>query len=420
MERVFEVEKRGTTFRAEAMLGLVQFISCLYVLPVVPEQMAQAGYDTTGSIVATAATCCIGCIFGAFITNTPFIIAPPTSVSIFLAVFMRQQGLPRHAGNVATMISGFLLIAVGLIRPVSAFITRLIPDCIQASTAVGIGLITALAGATEVHLVVRGEHTILDMGPFTLEIAVCMLSVVLISVFLFYHIKGAFCAGLIFGSLLFWILEGGWPKSFAFLPVADYDSLNGGLMGTSDVLLLFDLLFLYILVLNGLARSLSDLSKLTLPDGSIPRGRWLFVVCGITTVISGHMSGPPILISPESAAGVKAGAKTGFSTLVCGALFGVSTFFAPFFAEIPAAGTAPLLIMVGVLLFQNAKRIDWYQPNYAVPAFCCLFFIPFTYSILRGVAFGYATYILIGIFTGDFWLNSVLFVKEYLGFLKVR
>jgi adenine/guanine/hypoxanthine permease len=83
----------------------------------------------------------------------------------------------------------------------------------------------------------------------------------------------------------------------------------------------------------------------------------------VSTILSGMFSGPPILISPESAAGIKAGAKTGFSTVVCGVLFGISVFFSPLFAAVPPAGTAPLLIMVGVLLFQNAKRIDWYQPR---------------------------------------------------------
>jgi AGZA family xanthine/uracil permease-like MFS transporter len=83
---------------------------------------------------------------------------------------------------------------------------------------------------------------------------------------------------------------------------------------------------------------MSDLAKLTKPNGDIPRGRWLFVVCGVTTILSGYLSGPPILISPESAAGIKAGAKTGISTVVCGLLFLISVFFAPIFAEIPAAG----------------------------------------------------------------------------------
>jgi len=159
---------------------------------------------------------------------------------------------------------------------------------------------------------------------------------------------------------------------------------------------------------------MSDLAQLTKPNGSIPRGRWLFIVCGLSTILSGMYSGPPILISPESAAGIKAGAKTGFSTIVCGVLFGISSFFSPLFAAVPPAGTAPLLIMVGVLLFQNAKRIDFYQPRFAVPAFCCLFFIPFTYSILRGVSFGYATYIVIGMFTGDFWYDLFYFLNDYL------
>ena len=81
-------------------------------------------------------------------------------------------------------------------------------------------------------------------------------------------------------------------------------------------------------------------------------------VSGLTTVLSGYFSGPPILISPESAAGIKAGAKTGVSTLVCGILFGIATFFYPIFAAVPAAGTAPLLIMVGVMLFANVKVRD--------------------------------------------------------------
>ena len=81
----------------------------------------------------------------------------------------------------------------------------------------------------------------------------------------------------------------------------------------------------------------------------------LSVSPGLTTVLSGYFSGPPILISPESAAGIKAGAKTGVSTLVCGILFAIATFFYPIFAAVPAAGTAPLLIMVGVMLFANVK-----------------------------------------------------------------
>jgi hypothetical protein len=130
-------------------------------------------------------------------------------------------------------------------------------------------------------------------------------------------------------------------------------------------------------------------------------------------MISGFTSGPPILISPESAAGIKAGAKTGLSTLICGILFAIACFFSPLFAAVPAAGTAPLLLAVGVVLFGNVRRIDWSSIKEAIPAYCCLFFIPFTYSILRGIGFGYVMYIIMGIFTGDLYYQGLEFWNYY-------
>lgn len=157
LEPIFKMQKRKTTIELEVYTGVVQFISCLYVLPVVPYQMKRVGYDETASIIATCITCAIGSIIAAFLTDMPFIIAPPTSVSIFLAVSMQQTNMMPAEGNCAVIFSGIALTIVGAIPPISRFVTKLIPNCIQASTSVGIGLITALAGATEIHLVVKGE-----------------------------------------------------------------------------------------------------------------------------------------------------------------------------------------------------------------------------------------------------------------------
>jgi AGZA family xanthine/uracil permease-like MFS transporter len=279
----------------------------------------------------------------------------------------------------------------------------LIPDSIQAAISIGIGLITALAGATEINLVVRGKFTILDMGELSPEVVVAIAALVVVAVCLHYHLKGAFCIGLFLGTFVWWIYSGDWPEGLFDKPVTLNDM--GDLGNDRVTLLIFNLFFLYVLTLNGLARSLSDLGNLTKKSGAIPRGNFLFIVCGLTTMLSGYFSGPPILISPESGAGIKAGAKTGLSTLVCGLLFGCATFFAPVFAAVPPAGTAPLLIMIGVMMFANCKRIDWTDYKLAVPAYCVLFFIPFTYSILRGVAFGYAIYVLISFYTGDYVQN---------------
>lgn len=126
IEHVFKLRKRNTTAEQEIYYGIIQFISCLYVLPVVPFQMKRVGYDETASIVATSVTCAIGSIVAAFFTDMPFIIAPPTSVSIFLAVSMQQQGLKHIHGNTAVMFSGLGLAIVGAVPPLAKFVAKVL------------------------------------------------------------------------------------------------------------------------------------------------------------------------------------------------------------------------------------------------------------------------------------------------------
>lgn len=286
---------------------------------------------------------------------------------------------------------------------------QLIPQSIQLGTAVGIGLITALAGATEIELVKPGKYTIVDIGPMTDEVLIAMAGFIGIAIALYFKVKGAFCIALIANTVLWWSLKDKWPESIAATPTIDIADPFRSDDYIIQALLVFELFFLCLLTLSGLVRSMSDLSHLTRDDGSTPRNRWLFIMCGLITILSGYFSGPPILISPESAGGIKAGAKTGLSTIVCGIFFCLSTFFAPVMKEVPNAATAPLLLAVGVILTQNAKLIDWPDVRSAFPAFCCIFFIPFTYNILFGVVVGYVMFISIGVFV-SFLLAVEIFI----------
>lgn len=108
----------------EIYTGVIQFISCLYVLPVVPFQMKRAGYDEASSVIATALTCCVGSIIGAILTDMPLIIAPPTSVSIFFAVSMQQSNMNHLDGNAALLISGAALAFIGFVPPIGKFLTK--------------------------------------------------------------------------------------------------------------------------------------------------------------------------------------------------------------------------------------------------------------------------------------------------------
>ena len=412
LDDVFEISERNTTIQCEILCGYINFISCLYVLPVIPNQLAAAGYSKTSSIATTALACAVGSMLSSYLTNLPFIVAPPTAVSIFLAVALQQNGMTQDEGDSAVIYSGVVLLLIGILKPVSTFVTKLIPDCIQASTAVGIGLITALAGVIELHLVVTGEYTLLELGEITPAIVIAMGSVIVLAASMHFHVKGSFMLALSFGTLVWWWYADAWPSALSNVPVFQ---VTHTLFTSSRVFfLLMNLIFLYILTLNGIARSLSDLAELTSFDNSIPRGNWLFIVCGVTTILSGCLSGPPILVSPESAAGIKAGSKTGLSTLVTGALFGLSLFFTPILADVPPAGTSPLLIIVGMMMFINANRIKWSEPVEAIPAFFVLLLIPFTYSVICGISFGYILYITLGLVTGQFYDKLIFAYKTAL------
>lgn len=381
------------------MCGLLHFISSLYTLPVIPIQLKSAGYDAARTIQITALASGIGCIVASYVTNLPFVVAPPASVSIYVAVALQENGMDQSQGDAAVILSGFALLFIGIFRPLITSITKLIPDCIQASTAIGFGLITALAGATELHLVVPGRYSILQMGDINNEILVAFFATVVIAVAQYYKVKGAFSLGMLFGTITWWTVANEWPTELMATP---HFAVNTHLaLDWKVVSLLFNLVFLYVLTLSGLSRTLSDAAHLTNKNGSVPRGNWLFIMCGVTTIVSGYFSGPPILISPESAPGIKSGARTGFSTLVCGVVYVASVLFCPLLEKVPPAGTSPLLILVGLTLFVNTGRINWSAPDEAVPAFFVLLLIPFTYSILSGVGAGYAMYIAIGLFTGQ-------------------
>ncbi len=124
------------------MSGLIHFVSCCYVLPVVPRQLVTAGYSISQSITTTAISCSFGCFLSCYLTNLPFVIAPPTSISIYLSAYLQQYKLSKTEGRAAVMLSGVALLFIGLFRPVNSLVTRAIPGCIQASTAVGIGDLT--------------------------------------------------------------------------------------------------------------------------------------------------------------------------------------------------------------------------------------------------------------------------------------
>eukprot|EP01034_Spumella_vulgaris_P036095 gene36095-44513_t len=155
----------------------------------------------------------------------------------------------------------------------------------------------------------------------------------------------SYLIGLFWGTVIYWSVAHLWPVLWADVPTLSVDGFSG-ISDPSAILLVFEIFLLNVLSIFGLAKAMCDLAGITPTNESIPRGRALLVVIGVANLISGLFNGPPIMISPESSSGIKAGSKTGLSSVVGGSLFILSVFFAPLFSAIPPAGTTPVLIMI--------------------------------------------------------------------------
>jgi AGZA family xanthine/uracil permease-like MFS transporter len=355
----------------------------------------------------------LGSIVLGLIANLPYIMAPATVIVIFLSEFTKTnvQGTLNEQlslSSAATIISGCILIFMG-IRPLGVFITKLIPIPISVGTAVGIGLLTSLKGATEAGIVIF-ESSTSSVSSTTTHIALGSLQdsdiyivgfgYFLISILLHYRLKSAFCIALFLCTCLGWIVDpSGAPKRVGSVPQihSNVDMLS---TWNNPKLSLFtaDLVFLNIIYLNGVLTPLIKMANLESVTSLAknPRGKWVFVISGIMSIFSGFASGPPIVISPESIAGIKAGAKTGLSSIVGGIIFLLTIFLIPIFQAVPTAGTSPVLLMVGTILFQNVAGINWKNITESSTAFVVLFFIPFTSSVVQGVLIGYVNYVVVG------------------------
>ena len=235
----------------------------------------------------------------------------------------------------------------------------------------------------------------------------------MIALCLQFHIKGGFSITLVFCSLVYWARFDAWPTAFVSSPQLEAMNPFDSPLTLDTLELMANLMFFHAVALNGVARAFSDLAGLTLPGGRTPRGRWLYVVTGLLNVLSGCFGGPMMGICPESGSGIKSGARTGLSTVFCGILFGISVFLTPMFMQVPYAGTAPLLFAIGMVLFANVQKIQWSDYQHAYPAFITLFFIPFTYSIVRGVIYGWIAYLILTLMTGELYHNTIDLIEHY-------
>lgn len=414
LEDYFEFARLRTSWNTEILAGLTTFVTMAYIVFVNPAILADAGMP----IAATTAATCLAAGFASILMGTfaryPIALAPGMGLNAFFAyTVVGAMGIPWQTALGAVFLSGvcfFLLTATG----VRQMIVRAIPAPLYGAVAAGIGLFIAFIGLRNAGIVVASKDTLVTLGDLTAPAAaVASLGVVLTASLLAWRVKAAMLIGVLATAVMA-IASGqaAWlprPLDVGALGETAFALDIRGALALGGLEIAFVFLFVDLFDNLGTLLAVGKRARLFTDAGEIPRvGRILYSDAAATT--GGALLGTSTVVSYiESAAGVTAGGRSGVTAIVTGLLFLLALFVAPLVGAVPAAATAPALIVVGSLMAGHAAEIDWDDPEVAIPAFLTMLVIPLTFSIANGIAFGFLAFAVVKIVRGR-WRDAHWFL----------
>ena len=432
LERVFALEAHGTTIRTEVFAGFTTFLTMAYIVVVNPRIMGDAGMPVAAVAVATCLAAAFGCILMGLMSNTPLAMAPGMGMNAYFTyTVVKGMGVPWETALGCVFLSGAAFMILTLIG-VRQMIVAAIPRSLFSAVAGGVGLFIAFIGLKNAGIIVSNPATSVGLGDLTTPTAALSLSgLVLIGALQAWKIKGALLIGIVAIAMAGWamglahVAPGGYSltalSATAFkLDIPAALNLKGGL-GVTLLEIVFVFLFVDLFDNVGALVAVTKRAGLVDKDGSIPRLNRILLADSAAAMVGAVAGVSTVTSYIESAAGVAEGGRTGLTSVVVGILFLVALVFAPFVQAIPAAATAPALILVGALMIGALTEVDWTDPSVAIPAFLTVITIPLTYSIANGLAFGITSYALLKLLRGKAragdWLLFVLSALFILRFI---
>ncbi len=428
MSDFFQLKQHGTTVRTEVIAGITTFLTMAYIIFVNPAILSEAGMDRGAVFVATCLAAAFGSAMMGLYANYPIALAPGMGLNAYFTYsvvlglgFSWQQALG------AVFISGVLFFILS-VTPVREWIINSIPTSLKMAISAGIGLFLGIIALESSGIVVAHPVTLVTLGdltqwPIVLTIAGFLVMVALdrlrIPGAILIAILATWIVGLILGISAFQGIVDVPPSlSPTFLQMDLAGALELGL-----VVIITTFLFVDFFDNTGTLVGLAHRAGLIGKDGRIPRlGRVL--VTDSTAAMAGAALGTSTTTSYiESAAGIKAGGRTGLTAVVVAVLFVAALFLAPLATGIPAYATAPALLFVACLMARGLAEIDWEDVTEYAPAVVTAIAMPLTYSIANGIAFGFVTYAAVKLLSGRFrevsaavLILAILFVIKF-GFL---
>lgn len=453
LDKFFELKKHNTSVRTEILAGLTTFMTMAYILFLNPNILSTTGMDKDAVFFATAVAAGVVTIAMGLFVNFPIALAPGMGLNAYFATVAAQgMGMPWQVALGAVFISGviFIILTVTNIRQL---LVVAVPNCLKKAITVGLGLFITIIGLKMAEIMVihaspipptldaiakEGSSVLaffeweLSFGSFANPAtALALIGIALTAVLMARRIQGALLIGIILTTLI-GIPMGVTviPEDFTIFALPDLSNVHVGQLDIMGALemgiwgIVFTFTFIELFDTFGTLVGTAGKAGLLDEKGNNPKLGKAMMVDAFGVSFGALMGTSTITAYVESSAGVGAGGRTGLTAITTGTLFLLALLLAPIAGLIPSAATSPALIIVGVLMAQSIRDIDFDDFTEAFPAFLTFTLMPFTYNIANGIAAGIVSYTVLKAVAGRtkeihwlMWILTAIVVIRY-GFMS--
>lgn len=427
LEKLFKLKENNTNVRREMVAGIITFLTMSYILAVNPLILGDAGMDKGALFTATAVAAIAGTLFMALIANVPIAQAPGMGLNNFFAYsVVLAMGHSWQFALTGVLLSGicFMLLTVFNIRKL---IVDNIPVALKNAIPIGIGLFITLIGLKSAGLVTANQFTLVQLGNMAdPNVWVAVLGLVVIAVLLVKKVHGAILIGIIVSTIfagfmgMLQLPQGSWitlPPNIE--PI--FFKFEWSNIFTFDMLIVV-FTFLMVNIFDAMGTLIGVISKIgkSDKDGNFPQLQKALFADALGTFVGAIVGVSPNTSYVESASGVAAGGRTGLTSVSTSLMFFLALFLAPIFLMVPAAATAPALIVIGLFMMSSVADINFSEISSGFPAFVTIIFMPFTYSIANGIIFGMLSFTIIKLLSGKVKDVSItMFILSIFFLLKI-
>ena len=424
-ENYFKFKQNKTDLKTEVTAGVTTFLTMAYIMFLNPIILKDGGFDFGGVYTATILASAIACfIMAAYGKTWPVGLAPGMGLNAFIAYGVcKGMGYTPDQALGAVFVAGIAFLLISL-TPLRAWIINSIPKSLKLGIGAGIGLFLAIIGLQIMGVSANHPVTLVTLGnlkdPIVLLACLAFVTMIVLEKL---KIKGNIIIGILVFSIIAWVLGlakfngvvGSIPPMKHLLTFDMGAALSAGM-----VTVVFTLFFVDFFDTAGTLTSVANVAGKIDSKGKVKDIEKAMLSDSVGTVAGSMLGTTTVTSYIESGSGIKAGGRTGMTSLVIGVLFLSCLFFAPLATSIPKQIDGAALVYVAVLFVRNIVDIEWDDISESAPAVLAMITMPLTYSISHGIALAFISYAAIKILTGKFagvnpaiWLVALLSLLSF-------